>query len=94
MGTLEQLGRISSTVGFLRFFGIEPDPELIERAGKRILWLFAREADEIDRRSARLSDEERLRSYQDAFRRAYAVCANAGRPGGHGLFRVIDGGRT
>lgn len=91
MGSLEELGRLCDVESFLRFFDIDFEPALVKRERVRILQLFARAVDDIDRRWPRQPEEARLEMYQAALSRAYLICAPRSCGKGQWPFRVISG---
>lgn len=83
MRTLEALGKLERAEEFLEFFGVEYDPEVLRPRRVRLLKRYGMSVAMIDRITAPLTDEERLKLHEEAIRGQWerlvleTVCASS-----------------
>jgi len=89
--TLEQLAHLSRAEDFFQFFGLEYDPRVLAVHRLHVLKRFGMDVGEIEERRPLPDEQERLRLYGEALRRAHDLFAgSAARE--QRVFKVLQGG--
>ena len=89
--TLEQLAHLSRAEDFFRFFGLEYDPRVLAVHRLHVLKRFGMDVAEIEERRPLPNEQERLRLYGEALRRAHALFAGSSAREQR-VFKVLQGG--
>lgn len=86
--TMQAFHRLETAEDYLRFFGIDYDPQVVHVNRLHILKKFSQYLEEIDRAAGDLSDAERLARYRQAMERAYGDFIHATALD-HRVFKVL-----
>ncbi|GEJ58933.1 nitrogenase-stabilizing/protective protein NifW [Anaeromyxobacter diazotrophicus] len=89
--TLEQLAHLSRAEDFFRFFGLDYDPRVLAVHRLQVLKRFGLDVAALEEQRPLPSEEERLRLYGQALRRAHDLFAGPPAPAQR-VFRLLQGG--